>query len=118
MRLAPLRGGRFYQLNQDLPSLYRGHKEKIHTRSVGPATRLWIDRLMGKSSAQGFCGSVYISREQFDLLDTFAESLQIARNRTSAAGLLRCQDVEAHAPARMQLEFFRILVWWDVRQPR
>src|SRR5580692_4376493 len=81
--LALARG--FHELDENFLPVRRGGQEEIHTRAVGAGARGGIERRQSEPRAQNFGRAVDIAHVNLDLLNPFAELLQVSRNRTGAA---------------------------------
>src|SRR3984885_7648063 len=70
----------FHKLDENFLRVRPGSQEEIHARTVGAGARGGIERRQREPRAQNFRRAIHIADVDVNLLNTFAELLQVARN--------------------------------------
>ena len=70
----------FHELDENLFRVGRGGEEEIDASAVCTSARGGIERFQREPRAQDFRRAIHIANVNFDLLNSFAEFLQEARN--------------------------------------
>src|SRR6202008_2348307 len=112
-----MRGG-FPELDEDFVRFWSGDQEEIDECAIGARTSCRINGAKRELFAQNRGGTVNVLAAQLDLLNSFAEFLQIPGDGAGALWLAAGQNIERNATWKMKFKFLGILIGGHVSQAR